>query len=83
MGKVYRSLNTGGHLFYILWAFNHERTEPEKLAFFALHLKTHNTDAQIHTLKEATDMLKNQGFEIENVLSLGKEASNIIVAVKN
>lgn len=82
MGKVYRALNKGGHLFYKLWVLDDDGVESEQLAFFALHLKTHNMDSHVHTLTEATDMLKNQGFEIEDVLSWGEKAPKIIVAVK-
>jgi|LGVF01.2.fsa_nt_gb hypothetical protein len=80
--KVFQALNSGGMLFYKLWFLDENRIDPSRAAIFSLKCKITNTSSHVYTLDEATEMLREIGFEIENCLPFDDNGSTIIVARK-
>ena len=80
--KAYRALRKGGYLFYKLWFLDESRTKSRRAALFALKCKIINSDSHVYTYREATEMLEKIGFKIEGMLTVGDNASNILVARK-
>ncbi len=80
--KVYHALRKGGYLFYKLWFLDESRTKPLRAALFALKCKISNSDSHVYTYREAIEMLEKIGFEVEDMLPVGDNASGILVARK-